>query len=894
MYFKKKPITSYRKNPRKKNNSFDSFNNYISSRFSSKRLRRIVNLARPSSSASSIFSQKLNFKKEKNKSFNILNLMIENNPSKFNYKKLKNKMREINNLYSNNKKESSLIPKSTNRIKDLFYNYNVLYGLNTSNVIKTYSPKMRPKSSSVNRFVKKMNMIQRETLTVFTENEVSELIKAKCDDMGIEIKDHMLSKFMDYCNSKCKNRIVDLTENYIGLNSIKFLSNILYNEDRISRLNLSQNNLGDAGVELLINSIKNSYSLIYLNIASNVISYKGGERIFKNIINQQSLLDFNISTLEGSNKNRNRLTSTGIKDIVLYLKNNMFIEYLNLSGNSLKNEGFILICKGLNENQSLNSLKISQNEIEEKGIIQGFKIIKSIINKLTILDISKNKIMDEGLFSLTNQLKYFPNLNSLNISFCGFEFKGFEHLLGALQYNRKLEILNVSGNRLKSKYFDTIRSYFSYLGLRNLNMAKCSLCDESAYELGLCIKHSISIKKLNISDNEITDEGFKSFGTLFYDNLIIESFDCSSNFITDSGIKEFIKSLETNNSLKSINLYDNQFHNETANLIIEILGKNKTLAFINLYYNRIQMSKIDEINKILKFNSENQKMKRMPNLTRSVRNLEFNPEQFTLSTSRIKEKKKEQNILYQKVKEEDKTYTSVKDNHKREIDKKMNILNNIKNQIKEIETRIRNKDKEIEINEKEFILSENELSDKIYEEKNILNDVMSRKTYAEKDLEHIKNENSHVLALTQEKYNLSLRALKKVENSLNIINDELLEKKQKFQNLMQINLFRSSNKKKTTFRQHAKIIRNRSRSTYKTNRDSNSIFSSKFLTKKLINSGKDNKINLSSINEEKKVIKNNNKGNKNILKKKKNSAGSIFFTKNEESKSNKLSNNKGE
>ena len=171
---------------------------------------------------------------------------------------------------------------------------------------------------------------------------------------------------------------------------------------------------------------------------------------------------------------------------------------------------------------------------------------------------------------------------------------------------------------------------------------------------------------------------------------------------------------------------------------------------------------------------------------------------------------------------------------------------------------------------------------------------MSRKTYAEKDLEHIKNENSHVLALTQEKYNLSLRALKKVENSLNIINDELLEKKQKFQNLMQINLFRSSNKKKTTFRQHAKIIRNRSRSTYKTNRDSNSIFSSKFLTKKLINSGKDNKINLSSINEEKNVIKNNNKGNKNILKKKKNSAGSIFFTKNEESKSNKLSNNKVE
>ena len=380
MYLKR-PISSSTTNRRKKNIlfsrhfSFETFHNQSSNKISSKRFKQVEKLTRPSSSTTSIFSQKLNFKSEQTNNFNILNLMIKNSPSKYNYKKLKNKIREINNLYTSKTKESFLLPKSTKRVKELFYNYNVLYGQNTSNLIKTYSPSMRPKSSSVNKFVKKMNMVQRESLSVFTDNEIIDLIKAKCSDIGIDVKEHMLSKFKDYCNSKCKNRIVDLTENYLGLNSVKFLGTILYSSDRISRLNLSKNNLGDSGTEILINSIIKSYSLISLNISSNGITCKGGEAIFKKMILQNSLLDFNISTLEGSNKNRNRLTSLGIKDIILYLKNNFLIEFLNISGNSLKNEGFILLCKGLNENQSLNSLKISQNEIEEKGIIQGLKYI---------------------------------------------------------------------------------------------------------------------------------------------------------------------------------------------------------------------------------------------------------------------------------------------------------------------------------------------------------------------------------------------------------------------------------------------------------------------------------------------------------------------------------------
>ena len=113
--------------------------------------------------------------------------------------------------------------------------------------------------------------------------------------------------FKEFCNLRCKNRIADLSDNFFGIYSIKFLIDILKNEDRITRLNLSKNNIGDQGVELLCTSLKNSKSLISLDLSSNSISHIGGNIIFKTFINQQSIINLDLSSHEGVN--RNRLTS---------------------------------------------------------------------------------------------------------------------------------------------------------------------------------------------------------------------------------------------------------------------------------------------------------------------------------------------------------------------------------------------------------------------------------------------------------------------------------------------------------------------------------------------------------------------------------------------------------
>ena len=736
--------------------SFDSLN-FSSSRRKTKSFRQRDKLTGPSS-PTSIFSYRLYFrndqKKENNKNnnLNVLELLLENNPSKYTYKKLRNKINSMDHYYLNEN------VRSTNKVKEVFYKYNVLYGQNTSNLIRTYSPKMRPNSSSVNKFVKKMNNDQKDNLPVFSEEEIHELIKTKCNDIGIDVKEHMLVKFKDYCNSKCKNRTVDLTENFLGLNSIKFLGDILYNGDRIAKLNLSKNNLGDMGIEILINAIKDSKSLITLNVASNGITYLGGDIVFKNLINQQSIIYFNISTIEGSNRNRNRLTFSGIRDIITFLRENLLVEYLNLSGNSIKNEGFIATCKGLNENRSLVTLKLAHNEIGEKGIIQGLKYITSPVNRLVHLDISKNRILDEGLIAITNQLRDFPNLYSLNISFCGFEFPAFELLLKSLQYSRKLEILNVSGNKLKDENFEQIKPYFSYMGLRSLNMSKCSLCDDSAFKLGECLENNVTIKKLNISENEITDKGFRSFGALFYKNSTINNFDVSSNFLTNKGIANFIKSLEVNNSLNSINLYDNQLHNDIGNLILEVLQTNKSLVYINLYYNRIPMKKIDEINKFIKINADNQKQKFIPNLIKSVKELEFNPNQFQILTTKIKDRKVERDFLYKKVKEEDNIYSSIMQEQQKDINIKMSESTNIHNRVKQLEEKIHNLERLMAQDDKVFREQEYKLKQRISREKNYLSEALSSKTIVQNEYIAIEMEHDHILSLTQEKYNISERS----------------------------------------------------------------------------------------------------------------------------------------
>jgi Ran GTPase-activating protein (RanGAP) involved in mRNA processing and transport len=719
------------------------------------------------------------FSKNTEEKLDVLNLIIESNPNQYNSLKIKKKLRSINPLFLRGTEENLKRPNFNQNTEEVFYKYNLLYGNNTTNLIRTYSPKMRPMSASISGFNKKMTHDLNENIFVFSYEEIVELIRARCKDIGIDLRENMIHKFKDYCNSKCKNRIVDLSECYLGIHSIRLISSILYTSDRIARLNLTKNNLGDTGVQILISSIKNSLSLISLNITSNSITHKGGEVIFKELIYQQSIIDLNVSSIEGTN--RNRMTAAGIKNLDKFLKINLFIENLNICGNSIKDEGFFILSKGLNNNQSLYKLNISNNDIHHKGLNQGLNLIS--ICKLYSLNISNNPILDEGLKRLTDSLKNFNNLHRLNVSNCGFEFPGFEHLINALQYIKRIEYLNVSGNNIKSENFENLKPCFSTFGIKTLNMSKCSLGNESTYILGECIAGNETIKNLNISENKITDLGFKSFIPLFSNNNVIESFDCSVNFISDITAKEFIKNMKFNRALRRVNFFDNQLKNEMGNLFIEILEVNKTLIYVNLIYNRVQMKTIDEINRILKLNNEKQKAKFLPNLLRDIKGLQFNPELFSFYTQNINNKKTQQEILYKKVREDDRHFTRLLNKENKKIEVKVQEMKSIQSEIVECQKQIKEVREKFDKLQEKMRDHEDEMNEKIDEENKVLKDINNKNSYLEAEFRATKKDLENVIIETKEKYKISQDKLDLAKKSFNSATREIKRKTELYKNL---------------------------------------------------------------------------------------------------------------
>ena len=772
-----------------------------------------------------------------------LNLIINSNPNQYNNQLIKKKMRQINPLFLFGSDENLKRPKLSFNTDEVFYKYNLLYANKTQNLIKTYSPKMRPASSSIGSFLKKMKYNLSENISILNEEEMIEFAKAKCKDIGIELRENILFKFKDYCKLRCKNRVADLSDSFFGINSMKFLTGILYNNDRISRLNLAKNNFGDEGIELLVKAVKDSISLVSLDISSNAISYKGGQIIFSDFINQKSIINLNISSHEGIN--RNRLTSKGIKNIIKFLGKNLYIESLNLSGNSLKNEGFDFICRGLNNNISLQNLNISNNDIQETGINQSIRIIKT--TKLYSINLSNNPILDEGIITFAHNLRHFPELRVINISNCGIEFNGFKELLKILQSVRRIESLDISKNRLTSSRFDELKTFFCAFGIKYLNMSKCQLGDDSAYTLGECLMQNETIKKINLSNNKITDIGFKSFVYLFNSNSTIEYFDCSSNFITDKTMKDFLIYTEYNHTLKYLNLYDNQLRNDVGKELLKLLDRNKTLLSVNLLYNRVQLKTIDEINQKLKANNEKEKAKYVPDLMRKIRDLEFDPILFKRLIKQIKSKNAQQISLSQKVKEDNKNYNILLSKDLELVEQEKNNLKKVNDEVNNLERKISHSEKNISLVEENLIINERQIKGKINEATHELGeiDIKNMKLKAEYDL--VKRDLDDVIRKTRVKYMESQDKVLNAQKILNEIQEKFINLNNIYDNMMNPDMLvpiyrRESSKRKTT-----KRLKLRRFSTFESKKsyENNNILSSP----KKINENKNNNNLLNIIHE---------------------------------------------
>ena len=185
---------------------------------------------------------------------------------------------------------------------------------------------------------------------------------------------------------------INLKNNQLGDEYVTALSHSLKFSDHINELNLSANRLTFYGVNPLINSIRENKKLIkrlkVLDLSNNRI----GENSIKNLIKyiQEEDCELKELNLEG-----NSLGDKLIKDLCEIISKCLSdkLIYLNLAKNSISDELGINLANIIQNCINMQIMIISWNHIKNKGATLIFKQLRKH-NEMKVFDISWNTIGD--------------------------------------------------------------------------------------------------------------------------------------------------------------------------------------------------------------------------------------------------------------------------------------------------------------------------------------------------------------------------------------------------------------------------------------------------------------------------------------------------------------------
>lgn len=247
------------------------------------------------------------------------------------------------------------------------------------------------------------------------------------------------------------------------------------------------------------------------------------------------------------------------------------------------------------------SKKIITKPCEIKEVLSNEikKIILLIKSNCEKISSNKNPIGDDGLFHIIESLKANKEnkISEIDLSKNKLHDIGIKIFAGILKHDKKISHLNLAEN------------YIGPFGAKNLSEN---------------ILFNRKLIYLNLNKNYIGTEGAKFLSEGLRVNKSLESIELSSNNIKSEGVFYLFKNFQENENLREINLDYNIIRDEGAKFIYEFLPQNKSIEFISLEYNIIEkedllgkikalcdrnrnfnLKKNDKIRKIEGYESEN-------------------------------------------------------------------------------------------------------------------------------------------------------------------------------------------------------------------------------------------------------------------------------------------------
>ena len=292
------------------------------------------------------------------------------------------------------------------------------------------------------------------------------------------------------------------------------------------------------------------------------------------------------------------------------LMNKSTLTELNLSSNKITDEGTKRLAEAIKVITTRQSLYISHNTLSDVGMSSISDCLKN--STLCKLNLSGNKITDEGAKGLAEAIQVNTTLQELNISKNWISKEGVMRIVEACTINRTLHKLVCTHNNLSKSGLAVINEYIRKENAVQIFEASWNSLGSKGNQLAFNTTFELlDIKELSDYSNskeeefrhvnEITDQ--KYVKQLLQCCLDAQSVNVTGAIMTNDQMLIFCDCLMNNSTLTELNLSSNEITDEGAKRLAEAIQVNTTLQSLDISHNTISDNGIFSISDCLKINS---------------------------------------------------------------------------------------------------------------------------------------------------------------------------------------------------------------------------------------------------------------------------------------------------
>jgi len=168
-----------------------------------------------------------------------------------------------------------------------------------------------------------------------------------------------------------------------------------------------------------------------------------------------------------------------------------------------------------------------------------------------------------------------------------------------------VETLILDHNVFQMKKMKVFINFVRQSKIHTLSLNNCKLGDEGGVTLGEAIENSHTIKDVRAKCCDFSDGAARAIATAIEQNPRLERLNLSNNLINDAGGELIGLSIARNKKLKYLNLSKNNMRQAAGDMFAKSMKLNKTLNCLKLENNFVNMSFLEQIDRLIERNNLN-------------------------------------------------------------------------------------------------------------------------------------------------------------------------------------------------------------------------------------------------------------------------------------------------